>query len=93
MLDFNVSGRIMVTAAMLAAMLATILVLQGCGHKGPLMLPAPPAQKSGAQTSGAQTSGAQTSGAQTSGSGATNPKQADSPATGQDLSTQPGKSP
>lgn len=74
MLDFNVSCRIMVTAAMLAA----ILVLQGCGHKGPLMLPAPPAQKSGAQTSG---------------SSATNPKQADSPAAGQDLSTQPSKSP
>lgn len=84
MLDFNVSGRIMVTAAMLAA----IVVLQGCGHKGPLMLPAPPAQKSGAQTSGTHTSGDQTS-----GSNAANPKQTDSPATGQNPSAQPDKSP
>lgn len=78
MLDVNVPGRIMVAATILAAMLAAILALQGCGHKGPLMLPAPPAQKSGANTSGVQ---------------ATNPKQADSPATGQNPSTQPGKAP
>ncbi len=62
MLDVNVPGRIMVAATILAAMLAAILALQGCGHKGPLMLPAPQAQKSGAQTSGVQTSGVQASG-------------------------------
>lgn len=83
MLDVNVPGRIMAAAMRLAAMLATILVLQGCGHKGPLMLPAPSAQKSGADTSGVQASGVQ----------ATNPKQTGSPATGQNPTTQSGKAP
>jgi predicted small lipoprotein YifL len=48
----NVPGRIMVMATMLAA----ILALQGCGHKGPLMLPAPQAQASGTQASSPQKS-------------------------------------
>jgi|WetSurMetagenome_2_1015567.scaffolds.fasta_scaffold91594_3 predicted small lipoprotein YifL len=39
----SVQGRIMVMATMLVA----ILALQGCGHKGPLMLPVPQAQTSG----------------------------------------------
>jgi len=70
----NVPGGIMV----MATMLATILALQGCGHKGPLMLPAPEVQKTGAQTSQAQTSGAQ----------ATSPQKSDLPSTGQNPSPQ-----
>lgn len=88
MLDVNVPGRIMVAATILAAMLAAILALQGCGHRGPLMLPAPHAQKSGANISAVQAFGVQASGVQ-----ATNPKQADLPATGQNPSTQPDKAP
>jgi predicted small lipoprotein YifL len=65
----NVPGRIMVMATMLVA----ILALQGCGHKGPLMLPVPQAQ----------TSGAQTSGTQTSGTPQTSPQKSDLPAAGQ----------
>jgi predicted small lipoprotein YifL len=70
----NVPGRIIAVAAMLV----TILALQGCGHKGPLMLPAPEVQKAGAQTSQVQTPGTQ----------ATRPQESDSPATGQNPSPQ-----
>jgi predicted small lipoprotein YifL len=70
----NVPGRIMV----MATMLATILALQGCGHKGPLMLPEPQAQASGTQTSGNQASGTQ----------ATSPQKSALPAAGQNPSPQ-----
>jgi predicted small lipoprotein YifL len=66
----NVPGRVMAVVTMLA--------LQGCGHKGPLMLPAPEVQKAGAQTSQAQTSGTQP----------TSPQGSDLPATGQNPSPQ-----
>jgi predicted small lipoprotein YifL len=40
------------------------LLLEGCGHKGPLKLPAPQAQTPQAQTPQAQTHQSQTSGPQ-----------------------------
>ncbi|MGA7750418.1 MAG: lipoprotein [Gallionella sp.] len=54
-----------------------VLVLQGCGHKGPLMLPAPQTQTSPAQVSGAQTPQGQT----------TSPQKPDLPSSQQNPST------
>jgi predicted small lipoprotein YifL len=42
-----------------AVTVVSVLVLQGCGHKGPLMLPAPPVQASPAPASAVQTTSPQ----------------------------------